>query len=151
MPRSWQLKAYSHHFYFLLNALVTVLATSASIICVSTSHFTPVSLYLGKTGKVTVQWKLCCFRGTIVRNKKGADRIQMYLCNCVLRGLQKRSSWLVTVLWSCRVYEATTWQRATSQVQLGMLSGKPWVISCFESHLWQDVGAPWNAVIFVWL
>lgn len=30
-----------------------------------------------------------------------------------------------------------------------MFSGKPWAISCFESHLWKYVGAPWSVITFM--
>lgn len=70
-------------FFFFLNALVTVLVTSASIICVSNDSV------FGENWKNNSTVKTLLLSG---RNKRGADSIQMYLCNSALRGLWKRSS-----------------------------------------------------------
>lgn len=57
-------------------------------------------------------------------------------CDCALR-LQSE--------WRCSLAEIAL--GATGRAKLGVFSGKLWVISCFESHLWKEVGAPWSVII----
>lgn len=84
----------------------------------------------------------CCspllprFKGTFAILLRSLPRGLFSLsCDCALR-LQRE--------WGHNLAEIAL--GAPGKAKLGILSGKLWVISCFESHLWKDVGAPWSVI-----
>lgn len=91
----------------------------------------------------------------IIKMREGAESAALHCCQdskaTLLRSLPRG---LFSLSCDCALRLQREWGhnlaeivlRAPGKAKLGIFSGRLWVISCFESHVWKDVGAPWNVI-----